>query len=147
MQRRALGLFLPGGLVFQLVCQSPQSGPRWSPAFKIEPVLFPLSVLPWKSLLWSPYPQSQKNLFLLWVPLTLIHLHPAQDIMVLQQNSVSFFHLLNRTLFILQSLYCCQCFTRIHLNVMWFNEKARSVPGSSVSWSCELRNVLCLNVK
>ena len=40
------------GLVFQLVChtrhtaQSPQSGPRWSPAFKIEPVLFPPSLQP-----------------------------------------------------------------------------------------------------
>ena len=26
------------------IAQSPQSGPRWSPAFKIEPVLFPPSV-------------------------------------------------------------------------------------------------------
>ena len=26
------------------IAQSPQSGPRWSPAFKMEPVLFPPSV-------------------------------------------------------------------------------------------------------
>ena len=26
------------------MAQSPQSGPRWSPAFKLEPVLFPASV-------------------------------------------------------------------------------------------------------
>ena len=28
------------------IAQSPRSGPRWSPAFKIEPVLFPPSVSP-----------------------------------------------------------------------------------------------------
>ena len=47
------GALSSGGLIFQLVCasidtghiaQSPQSGPRWSPAVKIEPVLFPPSV-------------------------------------------------------------------------------------------------------
>ena len=27
------------------IAQSPQSGPRWSPAFKMEPVLFPPSIL------------------------------------------------------------------------------------------------------
>ena len=26
------------------IAQSPQSGPRWSPAFKMEPVLFPTSL-------------------------------------------------------------------------------------------------------
>ena len=26
------------------IAQSPQSGPRWSPAFKMEPVLFPPSI-------------------------------------------------------------------------------------------------------
>ena len=44
------GALPSGGLVFQLyvvsvdtghIVLSPQSGPRWSPAFKIEPVLFP----------------------------------------------------------------------------------------------------------
>ena len=73
------GALPSGGLVFQLVsvvfidtghiAQSPQSGPRWSPAFKIEPVLFPPSevlcemlqkamfrwgwgLTPWESLAW-----------------------------------------------------------------------------------------------
>ena len=44
-----------GGLAYQLVCcfhntgqiaQSPQSSPRWSPAFKIGPVLIPPSNTP-----------------------------------------------------------------------------------------------------
>ena len=48
------GVLPSRGLVFQLVChsidtghiaQSLQSGPRWSPAFKMEPVLFPPSVV------------------------------------------------------------------------------------------------------
>ena len=51
--QRALGLFLPGAWFSSwyvvsidtgLIAQSPQSGPRWSPAFKIEPVLFLPSV-------------------------------------------------------------------------------------------------------
>ena len=51
---------LPSGcLVFQLVvvstdtghiAQSPQSGPRWSPAFKMEPVVFPPSFPPHDAL-------------------------------------------------------------------------------------------------
>ena len=49
---RALGLFLPGAwfsswYVVSIdtghIAQSPQSGPRWSPAFKTEPALFPPS--------------------------------------------------------------------------------------------------------
>ena len=57
---RALGLFLPGAwfsswYVVSIdtghIAQSPQSGPRWSPAFKIEPVLFPPSQ---QALIWHP---------------------------------------------------------------------------------------------
>ena len=53
-QWRALGLFLLGtwfsswyvvSIDTGHIAQSPQSGPRWSPAFKIEPVLFPPSNL------------------------------------------------------------------------------------------------------
>ena len=49
---RALGLFLPGARFSNWYvisidtghrAQSPQSGPRWRPAFKTEPVLFPPS--------------------------------------------------------------------------------------------------------
>ena len=45
-----MGLFLPGAwfsswyvvsIDTEHIAKSPQSGPRWSPAFKIEPVLFP----------------------------------------------------------------------------------------------------------
>ena len=38
----------PVGMSFHrhgYIAQSPQSGPRWSPAFKMEPVLFPPSVV------------------------------------------------------------------------------------------------------
>ena len=42
----------------------------------------------------------------------------------------------------LLSVFC----QNTHFSVTWFDEKARSVPGSSLSWSCELGNVLCLNV-
>ena len=54
-QWRALGLSLPGvwfsswsviSIDTGYIVQSPQSGPRWSPAFKIEPVLFPPSETP-----------------------------------------------------------------------------------------------------
>ena len=49
-----MGLFLPGtwfsswyivSIDTGHIAQSPQSGPRWSPALKIEPVLFPPSVV------------------------------------------------------------------------------------------------------
>ena len=54
-QWRALGLFLLGAwfsscYVISIdtghIAQSLQSGPRWSHAFKIEPDLFPSSILP-----------------------------------------------------------------------------------------------------
>ena len=54
----SLGLFLPGAwfsswyvvsIDTRHIAQSPQSGPRGSPAFKIEPVLFPPSFSSWVS--------------------------------------------------------------------------------------------------
>ena len=61
--RRALGLFLLGAWFSSWNvasihsgqrAQSPQSGPRWSPAFKAEPVLFPPSALPCTQLAFFP---------------------------------------------------------------------------------------------
>ena len=39
----------------QILAQSPQSSPRWSPAFKIQSVLFPSSVYFWQELKVQPF--------------------------------------------------------------------------------------------
>ena len=48
------------------IAQSPQSGPRWSPAFKIEPVLFPPSFL-----------QTAPTMVALVYKFNCIHTHPV----------------------------------------------------------------------